>query len=424
METKKTKKGTKGPKEHKKSWQETYASIDDIMTFLDNHVMLRHNVVTGRVEYRFPTTYYNKTPTEWQPISDRVVNSLWAEMSKQKQVRVQDMQRVIESDYVADYDPFRFYMDNLPLWNEDKDYYIMELAMSVIVKGEAEEQMLFCQCLKKWLVGMVACWLDPKVVNNVILVLIGEQGSYKTTWFSYLLPPELRSYFRIKTNASRMTKDDLLSLTQYGLVCYEELDTMGNRELNELKSAVTMPSIDERPAYGRYHEHRRHLASFCGTGNNVQFLNDPTGNRRWLPFEVDSIMSPRMFPFNYEGIYSQARRLYRDGFQYWFSQSEIQRLNSHNRQFETPRLETELVDIYFRKPNEHETGEFMPVARAMQIIGGNTTQKLSPLMIGRAFMELGYECRRTNHSRGYLVVQRSGLEIKERMKDMAVTGDG
>ena len=424
METKKTKKDTKGRKEHKASWQETYASIDDIMTFLDNHVMLRHNVVTGRVEYRFPTTYYNKTPTEWQPISDRVVNSLWTDMARGHPVRIQDIQRVIESDYVPDYDPFKFYMDNLPLWNEDKEDYIMELAMSVIVKGEAEEQMLFCQCLKKWLVGMVACWLDPKVVNNVILVLIGEQGSYKTTWFSCLLPPELRAYFRIKTNASRMTKDDLLSLTQYGLVCYEELDTMGNRELNELKSAVTMPSIDERPAYGRYHEHRRHLASFCGTGNNVQFLNDPTGNRRWLPFQVDTIMSPRMFPFNYEGIYSQARRLYRDGFQYWFSQDEIQRLNSHNRQFETPRLETELVDVYFRKPNEYETGEFMPVARAMQIIGGNTTQKLSPVMIGRAFTELGYECRRTNHSRGYIVVQRSALEIKERMKDMAVTGDG
>ena len=423
METKKTKKDTKGPKKHKASWQETYASIDDIMTFLDNHVMLRHNVVTGRVEYRFPTTYYNKTPTEWQPISDRVANSLWTDMARGHPVRIQDIQRVIESDYVADYDPFRFYMDNLPLWNEDKDDYIMELAMSVIVKGEAEEQLLFCQCLKKWLVGMVACWLDPKVVNNVILVLIGEQGSYKTTWFSYLLPPELRAYFRIKTNASRMTKDDLLSLTQYGLVCYEELDTMGNRELNELKSAVTMPSIDERPAYGRYHEHRRHLASFCGTGNNVQFLNDPTGNRRWLPFEVDSIMSPRMFPFNYEGIYSQARRLYRDGFQYWFSQSEIQRLNSHNRQFETPRLETELVDIYFRKPNEHETGEFMPVARAMQIIGANITQKLNTVMIGRAFSELGYELKRTMYSRGYIVIQRSGLEIKERMSTLGMTHD-
>jgi hypothetical protein len=30
---------------------------------------------------------------------------------------------------------------------------------------------------------MVAGWVDESVVNNVILVLIGEQGSYKTTIF-------------------------------------------------------------------------------------------------------------------------------------------------------------------------------------------------------------------------------------------------
>ena len=35
-----------------------------------------------------------------------------------------------------------------------------------------------------------------------------------------------------------------------------------------------------------------------GTGNNVQFLSDPTGNRRWLPFEIESIESPRDRPFD------------------------------------------------------------------------------------------------------------------------------
>ena len=45
-----------------------------------------------------------------------------------------------------------------------------------------------------------------------------------------------------------MTKDDLLTLAQYGLVCCEELDTMSPRDLNQLKAAVTMPSIDERAA--------------------------------------------------------------------------------------------------------------------------------------------------------------------------------
>ena len=49
--------------------------------------------------------------------------------------------------------------------------------MSVTVKGEVEEQVRFARYLKKWLVGMVAAWLDGEVVNNVILVLIGEQGA-------------------------------------------------------------------------------------------------------------------------------------------------------------------------------------------------------------------------------------------------------
>ena len=86
-------------------------------------------------------------------------------------------------------------------------------------------------------------------------------------------------------------------------------------ELNQLKAAVTMPSIDERAAYAHYHEHRKHIASFCGTGNNAQFLSDPTGNRRWLPFEVESIESPRDHPFDYEAIYAQAYALYQEGFQ-------------------------------------------------------------------------------------------------------------
>ena len=146
--------------------------------------------------------------------------------------------------------------------------------------------------LKKWLVAMEAAWISPDVVNNVILVLIGEQGAYKTTWFNYLLPPQLKHYFYTKTNANRMSKDDLLTLTQYALVCCEELDTMRPAELNQLKATVTMTSIDERAAYAYYHEHRKHIASFCGTGNNPQFLSDPTGNRRWLPFEVASIVSP------------------------------------------------------------------------------------------------------------------------------------
>ena len=411
-------------KEHKKNWREVYATVEDIKTYLSDHIYLRHNVITGRIECRVPTKDLWELGTDpfeaaqvdkWQPISDRIVNSLWTAMSRDKPVRAQDLFRVIESDFVADYHPFRYYLENLPEWDGETDY-ILGMSVSVQVKGDVEEQILFATYLKKWLVGMVAAWIDPGVVNNVILVLIGEQGSYKTTWFNYLLPPELKDYFYTKTNANRMGRDDLLTLAQYALVCCEELDTMKPAELNQLKAAVTMPSIDERAAYAHFHEHRQHIASFCGTGNNVQFLSDETGNRRWLPFEIERITSPREVPFDYQGIYSQAYALYQEGFQYWFSREEIQRLSEHNATFETPRTAHELISRYLRKPKPGEPSEFLSATDILQLVGSNPVLKLTTNKIGRAMTDLGFERMRTGSERGYNVVQYSAEEIKARQR--------
>ena len=419
------------------------ASVEEIKSFLDGHVRLRMNEITSRVEYleerRVKSEESAKSAKSarenWQPINDRKVNSLWAEMSQVTRVNKQDMYSIIESDYVPLYHPFKEYLINLEQEVMRNRIFarsaesardqnpIFELARTVRVKGGEQEQALWYRYLKKWLVAMVASWLSDDTVNNVILVLIGEQGAYKTTWFNYLLPPPLKQYFYTKTNANRMSKDDLLTLAQYGLVCCEELDTMRPSELNQLKAVVTMPSIDERAAYAHYHEHRKHIASFCGTGNNAQFLSDPTGNRRWLPFEVESIVSPREHPFDYEGIYSQALALYKSGFQYWFSKEEIVELNQHNKQFETPRLEHELVDLYFRHPLENETGIFMTAGRALQIIGSGITQKLSAVYIGRAFMDLGFRRVRSHRERGYLVVPRTAEEIKDFQQRQALEAE-
>lgn len=384
------------------------ATVEEIKSFLDGHISLRFNEITSRVEYEIPAD--NTDANRFMPVNDRIVNSLWSQMSTITRVNIQDMYRVIESDYVPVFNPFKEYLNNLSKPGEQD--YIRELAQTVRVKGGEQEQKLWHLYLKKWLVGMVASWISEDVVNNVILVLIGEQGAYKTTWFNYLLPPPLKQYFYTKTNANRMSKDDILTLAQYALVCCEELDTMRPAELNQLKAAVTMPSIDERAAYAHYHEHRKHIASFCGTGNNTQFLSDPTGNRRWLPFEVESILSPREHPFHYEGIYAQALSLYTSGFQYWFTKEEIQELNRHNKQFETPHLEHELVDLYFRRPIDSELGEFISVARALQMISNGISQKLSAVNVGRAFSDLGFKRVRTNSSRGFIVVCRTPEEIK------------
>ena len=417
MEEKKIKTKAKSTErtERKPNWQEVYATVEDIQAFLDERVLLRYNMVTHQTEVHLLTDFGDdlSKPAEWLRMSDRIENSLWKDLSKEKPVRMQDLHHVIESDYVAAYHPFRFYLEHLPPWTEEQGDNIMELSLSVNVKGDSDEQFLFAAYLKKWLVAMVASWMDDKVVNNVMLVLIGEQGAYKTTWFAHLLPPQLREYFYTKTNSGMVSKDDLLTLSQYGLMCWEELDSMQLKELNKLKAAMTMPSINERAAYARHHENRPHLASFCGTGNNVQFLSDPTGTRRWLPFEVASIDSPLSQPFNYEGIYSQAYALYRQGFRYWFDKNEILQLAQHNKQFETAQSANELIDEFFRKPVGIEGGDFLPASVILQLIGGANMKELSSTKVGRALTEMGFEYKLRDGIRRYRVVRRTESEREQ-----------
>ena len=304
MAKQKTKKD-EAPREHKKPWQETYATPEEIKAMLNERVMLRYNEVRGRTEIHWlsagPVIRADEqglltifggeegVTDGYKNLDDRDVNTLWTALCQEKPVVKQHLLNVIESDYVPAYHPFRYYLEHLPPWTPDQGDHIMGLSLTVNVKGDSDEQILFYQYLKKWLVGMVASWVSAKVVNNVMLILIGEQGTYKTTWFANLLPPQLRDYFYTKTDSAMLSKDDRIVLAQYGLMCWEELDSMLPKELNKMKGTMTMPFINERKAYARYHENLPHLASFCGTGNNVQFLSDTTGTRRWLPFEIEKI---------------------------------------------------------------------------------------------------------------------------------------
>ena len=415
MTTKTKTKSQETQKERKKNWKEVYASVEDIQQFLSDRVLMRYNLVTHQTEVHWLTDFGDDLQQipQWERINDRIENTLWKELSKEKPVRMRDLQYVIGSDYVPAYHPFRFYLEHLPPWTEEQGDNIMELSLSVNVKGDSDEQFLFAEYLKKWLVAMVASWMDDRVVNNVMLVLIGPQGAYKTTWFAHLLPPQLREYFYTKTNSGMVSKDDLLTLSQYGLMCWEELDSMQLKELNKLKAVMTMPSINERAAYAHYHENRPHLASFCGTGNNVQFLSDPTGTRRWLPFEVVSIESPLSQPFNYEGIYSEAYALYRQGFRYWFDKNEILQLAQHNKQFETAQSANELIDEFFRKPVGIEGGDFLPASVILQLIGGANMKELSSTKVGRALTEMGFEYKLRDGIRRYRVVRRTESEREQ-----------
>lgn len=382
-----------------------------IEAFLFSQAEFRHNVITHHCEIRWTEE------AGFLPLTDRDVNTLWGRMNKTVgRVYLTDIYNVIHSEFVPLFNPFQSYFDHLPSWDGVSDP-IGDLADTVHVKSDQAE---FRDYFRKWFVGILPALLDDTVVNHEILVLIGEQGLYKTTWFNFLLPPELRCYFYTKTNSDRLNKDDLFSLTEFALICFEELDGMRPAELNQLKAMVTMPYVNERAAYGRNKERHPHIASFCGTGNNVQFLTDPTGNRRWLPFEVSQIRDPHLHAIPYELVYSQAYALWKSGFCHWFSQEEIRKLNMHNSRFEVPNLEEDLIRTHFRKPFEGEAGIFVTAADILEQISSCLRYPLSPNKIGRIMAGLEFESIRYKGKRGYVTVKKTGEDIDRERRSGAL----
>ena len=415
------------PKEHKPNWRETRATEEDIQNFLMGTLYLRHNVITGKDEFRVPeiSEYAamgikyptGKTPLDewrstdqWFEVKDRLVNSLCSMLSKQKDVNVKKIWQVIDSDFVPLYNPLREYLNRLPPWDEATNP-ILDLALSVTVKGGPDEQLLFYACLRKWLVGMVAGWLEEKTVNEEILVLIGEQGIYKTRWFEHLLPPELSAYFNSTSTFGKMDKDEILSLSQFGLICLDEIDALKSEAMSRLKWAVTTKAADTRKPYAHNSERRIHIASYCGTSNNLQFIDDDSGTRRWLTFEVESIRSPFEYPIRHKEIFAQAYALYLKGFHYWFEGKETDIVQLHNQQFEVPKPEQELVSKYYRVPAKGEACEFVSATEIMQTIGGLLINRLSANKLGRAMKAMGFVSVRSRGQRGYNVVAYKGADI-------------
>lgn len=386
------------------------ASVADIEQFLSTQASFRKNTVTGKCE-----VLAADGNGEYEELTDRYVNTLWCRMCKEaKPGQAAHIRAVLESEFVVPFNPFEEYFENLPPWDGVTDH-IAQLAARVHVRNNT---IPFAPYFKKWLVGMVASLFDKETVNHEILVLTGRQGIYKTTWLNNLLAPELRRYFYLKSNARRITRDDLLTLSEFAIVCLEELDELEPQEVSQLKALTTMKSVNERAAYAHYKEHRAHIASFCGTSNNIHFLTDPTGNRRWLPFEVENIDSPYDFPVDYTGVYSQVYALLKAGYHYWLEEHELEALSQHNRYFEVPCLEQELVNAHYRRPMPGERCMFITNSQILCRLNAGVRQKLSPVKIGMALREAGFESMRASGKRGYRVIELTAEAIQENLYAM------
>ena len=131
---KKETKSKGAPKEHKQPWQEKYATPEDIKRMLADRVMLRYNEVRGRTEIHWlsqgPTIREDEqglltifaedggVTDGYIDLDDREVNTLWEKLYAEKPLNKKYLQDIIESNYVAKYHPFRYYLEHLPPWKE------------------------------------------------------------------------------------------------------------------------------------------------------------------------------------------------------------------------------------------------------------------------------------------------------------------
>ena len=284
-------------------------------------------------------------------------------------------------------------------------------------RERSKADALWRTCFKKWFVAMVASWMRDEVVNHQVLVLIGRQGIYKTTWLEHLIPPHLRAYTCKLANSNDLNKDERMRIAEFGLISLDEIDSMNNRELNQLKSIITATDVNERAAYAYTKERRVRLASFCASGNRRDFLTDITGNRRWLPFEVESILNPFHTILPYEQLYAQAWALAQDPlFSYWFDLDEIEVLEEHNQHFRDESNEEQLLPILFDVPAEGK-GEFMTTAQISErlVTYGNIKKPMALSRLGMVLGTAGYKATKrkigNTQTRGWIVYQRDTDEI-------------
>ena len=425
-----------------------------------NYGSLRHDIVTDRLQIRIPNLESLEDASLqnaqeglqfrgkeiWRNLTDKDINTMVCNCVAEAEVNISvtEMWTALKSDMVPSVHPIRAWLEGLKPYTPDQPDWIDWLAQQVRVRDSASSGVISEQaqstseplnsstaasepsntsafwrmCFKKWFVAMVASWMKDEVVNHTVLVLIGRQGIFKTTWLERLIPPELREYSSKLPLSGQITKDDRLRLCENAMLNIDELDAICGREMNIVKSLLTSTDVNERAAYGRLKERRVRLASFCASTNNREFLTDITGNRRWLPFEVESIQNPFHAIIPYEQIYAQAVYLIEQGwYMYWFDLEEIEELEKHNEAFRAMENEEQLIPILFDIPAEGK-GEFMTTAEISDklVSYGGIKKPMSIRQLGMLLAKRGFQKKQVylsgSNVRGWIVYKRHTDEIE------------
>ena len=356
--------------------------IDRLELFLSTRYVFRHNIVSGKLEFQ----YFGKK--KWNVMNDFIENSMLRECLKGRiKTNLSSLRNLLYSDFCELFNPFEDYFFNLPSYDEKTDY-ITELANTITTT----KQELWQQCFKKWLVAMVGCVLDDKVINHTVIVFSGKQGLGKTTWVEKLVPKQLKEYLFSGT-INPNNKDTLVQLSECMLINLDELENLNRSEIGSLKEIITKTQIRMRKAYGHNNETMPRRASFAGSVNTAQFLNDSTGSRRFLCFELEGIKYQHDVDINM--AFSQALFLFKSGFRFWFDQEEIKSITENNEQYQLHSPEEELLLTWFEPCPKEEATLFLNASQIAAKLADRTKLNLNDGTINK----LGKALKKHNFTR-------------------------
>ena len=358
--------------------------------YMKEHYTLRLNVMTGTPEYRMNAIGYGFQPLDQAARNTMAIKALKAGVESWDK----DLNRYIDSNLIPKYYPMEDYLRHLPQWNGKHDY-VGELARRVKTDNKHWESDFHT-----WMLSMVAQWLgkDRQHGNAIVTMLIGPQGSGKTTFCRRLLPEYLQIYYNDRLSMKN-DNDIFIAMSSYALINIDEFDAMSKSQQPILKYLISKNDIKFRPPYGKVMEERQRFASFIATTNNRRPLTDPTGSRRFVCIYADEIDNSGLI--NYDMLYAQLYTELQQGRRYWFEDEENARIMQHNEPFQQVINYEQMIALTYLAPEEtSEEAAFVSLQLIMKrlekLFPTFTVMKGTDVEIGKRLTKMGYQHKRSN----------------------------
>lgn len=170
------------------------------------------------------------------------------------------------------FDPLRDYFDNLKWDHKDRIGHVMQDYLG------AEDSEFNKFQIKLWLMGAVSKVYNKKQKFDFCLDLVGGQGAGKTTFLQTIAPLDMY----VQDFPDFSSKDTKLMMKGALIANDDEMTATKESTFEQIKSFITATDLKFRAPYGRLPIHINKSFVLARTGNEIQHLADPSGQRRFL----------------------------------------------------------------------------------------------------------------------------------------------